>query len=55
MEKMQEYWYWSWDDLVAYELPSVFDFISKETGQKIHYVGHSLVMYHIINICYILK
>ncbi|CAL5185655.1 unnamed protein product [Lathyrus oleraceus] len=38
----EEYWYWSWDDLVAYELPSVFDFISKETGQKIHYVGHSL-------------
>ncbi|CAK8533110.1 unnamed protein product [Lathyrus sativus] len=38
----QEYWYWSWDALVAYELPAVFDYVSKETRQKIHYVGHSM-------------
>ncbi|KAL5080616.1 hypothetical protein RYX36_009037 [Vicia faba] len=38
----QEYWHWSWDELVTYEMPAIFDFVSKETGQKIHYVGHSL-------------
>ncbi|KEH15743.1 alpha/beta hydrolase family protein [Medicago truncatula] len=37
------YWDWSWDELVTYEMPAIFDFISKQTGgQKIHYVGHSL-------------
>ncbi|KAI5443490.1 triacylglycerol lipase 2 [Lathyrus oleraceus] len=38
----QEYWYWSFDELVAYEMPAAFDFVSKETGQKIHFVGHSM-------------
>ncbi|XP_022154145.1 triacylglycerol lipase 2 [Momordica charantia] len=38
----KEYWNWSWDQLVAYDLPAVFDHVSQETGQKIHYVGHSL-------------
>ncbi|OIW14448.1 hypothetical protein TanjilG_15361 [Lupinus angustifolius] len=36
------FWNWSWDELVAYDLPAVFDYVFKETGQKINYVGHSL-------------
>ncbi|KAG0503096.1 hypothetical protein HPP92_003168 [Vanilla planifolia] len=41
---MQAYWAWSWDELAAHDLPAMIDFISKKTGQKLHYVGHSLVM-----------
>ncbi|KAL1560848.1 hypothetical protein AAHA92_11017 [Salvia divinorum] len=37
-----EYWDWSWDELVAYDLPAMFDYIHNQTGQKLHYVGHSL-------------
>ncbi|CAL0299178.1 unnamed protein product [Lupinus luteus] len=37
-----EFWNWCLDDLVAYDLPAVFDFVYNLTGQKIHYVGHSL-------------
>ena len=37
-----EYWSWSWDELVAHEMPAVFDLVTKETKQKIHYVGHSM-------------
>ncbi|XP_015168180.1 triacylglycerol lipase 2-like [Solanum tuberosum] len=37
-----EYWNWSWDELIVHDLPSVIDFIFKQTGQKIHYVGHSM-------------
>ncbi|EXC31335.1 Triacylglycerol lipase 2 [Morus notabilis] len=36
------FWNWSWDELVTFDLPAVFDFVYKETGQKIDYVGHSL-------------
>ncbi|XP_008788885.2 triacylglycerol lipase 2-like [Phoenix dactylifera] len=37
------YWDWSWDELVAYDLPATFKYVYKQTGQqKIHYVGHSL-------------
>ncbi|TXG54845.1 hypothetical protein EZV62_020101 [Acer yangbiense] len=38
----QEFWNWSWDELVAYDLPAVFDYVYTHTGQKINYVGHSL-------------
>ncbi|CAN0925363.1 Triacylglycerol lipase 2 [Linum grandiflorum] len=38
----QEFWNWSWDELVLYDLPAVADHVYKETGQKMHYVGHSL-------------
>ncbi|EPS74611.1 hypothetical protein M569_00142, partial [Genlisea aurea] len=38
----QDYWNWSWDELVAYDLPAFFSYIHRETGQKLHYVGHSL-------------
>ncbi|KAB2011731.1 hypothetical protein ES319_D09G040500v1 [Gossypium barbadense] len=37
-----EFWDWSWDELVSYDLPAVFDFVFNHTAQKIHYIGHSL-------------
>ncbi|GMN19941.1 hypothetical protein TIFTF001_049967 [Ficus carica] len=37
-----KFWNWSWDELVTFDLPAVFDLVYKETGQKIDYVGHSL-------------
>ncbi|KAL6603791.1 hypothetical protein ACP70R_044152 [Stipagrostis hirtigluma subsp. patula] len=37
------YWDWTWDDLVAYDLPAVLKFVYDHTGgQRVHYVGHSL-------------
>ncbi|KAL4332998.1 hypothetical protein GQ457_07G000580 [Hibiscus cannabinus] len=39
---LPEFWDWSWDELVAYDLPAVFGFVFNHTGQKIHYIGHSL-------------
>ncbi|KAF3947455.1 hypothetical protein CMV_026409 [Castanea mollissima] len=36
------YWNWSWDELVSFELPALFDYVYGQTGQKIDYVGHSL-------------
>lgn len=39
----QAYWEWSWDELVAYDLPATLQFVHEKTGQKMHYVGHSLV------------
>ncbi|CAN6471925.1 unnamed protein product [Victoria cruziana] len=37
-----EYWTWSWDQLARYDLPSVVDLVNEVTGQKLHYIGHSL-------------
>ncbi|XP_055803653.1 triacylglycerol lipase 2-like [Solanum dulcamara] len=37
-----DYWNWSWDDLVAHDLPTVVNLVYEQSGQKIHYVGHSL-------------
>ncbi|PNY04283.1 triacylglycerol lipase 2-like protein [Trifolium pratense] len=36
-----DYWNWSWDELVAYDLPATFKYVHDQTGQKLHYVGHS--------------
>ncbi|KAL9323676.1 hypothetical protein ACSQ67_008533 [Phaseolus vulgaris] len=36
------YWNWCWDDMVTYDLPAIFNYVSNQTGQKINYVGHSL-------------
>ncbi|XP_059451718.1 triacylglycerol lipase 2 [Corylus avellana] len=36
------FWDWSWDELVTFDLPAIFDFVCGQTGQKIDYVGHSL-------------
>ncbi|KAM7271257.1 hypothetical protein ACFE04_030471 [Oxalis oulophora] len=35
------YWNWSWDELSAYDLPATFGYVNGQTGQKLHYVGHS--------------
>ncbi|XP_057465146.1 triacylglycerol lipase 2-like [Actinidia eriantha] len=37
-----EFWNWTWDDLVTHDLSSVIDFVFKQTGQKMDYVGHSM-------------
>ncbi|KAM7503691.1 hypothetical protein LguiB_002595 [Lonicera macranthoides] len=36
------YWDWSWDELVAYDLPATVKHVLDKTGQNLHYVGHSL-------------
>ncbi|CAO2202651.1 unnamed protein product [Urochloa humidicola] len=36
------YWNWSWDDLVVNDLPAMVDYVSRQTWQKPHYVGHSM-------------
>lgn len=36
------YWDWTWDELVAYDLPATFQYVNDQTGQKLNYVGHSL-------------
>ncbi|XP_072992570.1 triacylglycerol lipase 2 [Typha latifolia] len=38
----RSYWDWSWDELVTNDLPATVDFVYSQTGQKLHYVGHSL-------------
>ncbi|XP_031490763.1 triacylglycerol lipase 2-like isoform X2 [Nymphaea colorata] len=40
----REYWEWSWDELAKFDLPDTFNFVYSHTGQKLHYVGHSLVL-----------
>ncbi|KAJ4778943.1 Lipase [Rhynchospora pubera] len=40
--KSRSYWDWSWDELVSIDLPAIVDFVYKQSGQKLHYVGHSL-------------
>ncbi|KAI3961462.1 hypothetical protein MKX01_001198, partial [Papaver californicum] len=36
------YWNWSLSGIVQFDLPATFDFVLKQTEQKVHYVGHSL-------------
>ncbi|URE19232.1 Triacylglycerol lipase [Musa troglodytarum] len=36
------YWAWSWDELANYDLPATVGFVFQQTGQKLHYVGHSM-------------
>ncbi|KAL6873452.1 hypothetical protein ACP4OV_013534 [Aristida adscensionis] len=37
------YWDWTWDELAAYDLPAVLEYVHDQTGgKKVHYVGHSL-------------
>ncbi|KAK7502357.1 hypothetical protein BaRGS_00006310 [Batillaria attramentaria] len=37
-----QFWDWSWDEMAAYDLPAMFDHVTRMTGQQqIHYVGHS--------------
>jgi hypothetical protein len=39
----QVYWDWTWDELAAYDLPATFQYVHDQTGQNLHYVGHSQV------------
>ncbi|KAJ0832618.1 putative triacylglycerol lipase [Helianthus annuus] len=41
-EPRTEFWNWTWDEIAARDLPAVIAYIFQQTGQKIHYVGHSL-------------
>ncbi|XP_054818020.1 triacylglycerol lipase 2-like [Prosopis cineraria] len=36
------YWEWSWDELVSYDLKACVEYVYNQTGQKLHYTGHSL-------------
>ncbi|KAF9669571.1 hypothetical protein SADUNF_Sadunf14G0121400 [Salix dunnii] len=36
------YWDWTWDELLAYDLSATFQLVHDQTGQNLHYVGHSL-------------
>jgi len=37
------FWDFTWDELAAYDLPAVLQFVYNQTGgKKVHYVGHSL-------------
>ncbi|XP_061355410.1 triacylglycerol lipase 2-like [Gastrolobium bilobum] len=36
------YWEWSWDELASYDLSASVQYVYNHTGQKLHYVGHSL-------------
>ncbi|XP_047070767.1 triacylglycerol lipase 2-like [Lolium rigidum] len=38
----QDYWDWSWDDLVTNDMPKMVDYVYTHTAQKPHFVGHSL-------------
>ncbi|KAK1359387.1 Lipase [Heracleum sosnowskyi] len=38
----KEFWEWTWDDLATNEVSATTDFVFNQTGQKVHYVGHSL-------------
>ncbi|CAN1783928.1 Triacylglycerol lipase 2 [Linum perenne] len=35
------YWNWSWDEMVAFDLPAMVDYVNNQTNRKVHYVGHS--------------
>ncbi|KAK9663911.1 hypothetical protein RND81_14G005700 [Saponaria officinalis] len=35
------YWDWSWDELVAFDLPTIVKYVFNLSRQKLHYVGHS--------------
>ncbi|KAM7498361.1 hypothetical protein LguiA_022775 [Lonicera macranthoides] len=37
-----DFWNWSWDELVAYDLPATFQYVHDQSGQNLHFVGHSL-------------
>ncbi|KAB8109303.1 hypothetical protein EE612_045524 [Oryza sativa] len=40
--KSRSYWNWSWDDIVVNDMPAIVDYVCSHTGQKPHYVGHSM-------------
>nr|CAH0101930.1 unnamed protein product [Daphnia galeata] len=41
--KQAQFWKFSWDEIGNYDIPSIINYILKETGQsKLSYIGHSL-------------
>ncbi|KAJ9537765.1 hypothetical protein OSB04_030498 [Centaurea solstitialis] len=38
----EAFWDWTWDELAAYDLPATVQYVHDQTGEKLHYVGHSL-------------
>ena len=41
-DNRRKFWEFSWDEMAKYDLPTVVDFVTLNTGvDKIHYVGHS--------------
>ncbi|XP_020230330.1 triacylglycerol lipase 2 [Cajanus cajan] len=38
----KDYWNWSWDELSSYDLPAFVNYVYSQTGQRMHYTGHSL-------------
>ncbi|KAG4383111.1 hypothetical protein GLYMA_13G003000v4 [Glycine max] len=41
-EEHKAYWDWSWDELARYDLPAFVQYVYNQTGQRMHYAGHSL-------------
>lgn len=39
--RVKNFWDFSFDDMIKYDLPAAFEYISRQTGKKIHYIGHS--------------
>ncbi|XP_062103603.1 triacylglycerol lipase 2-like [Humulus lupulus] len=37
-----KFWDWTWVELAAYDLPAFVEGVHNQTGQNLHYVGHSL-------------
>ncbi|XVF71825.1 hypothetical protein PTKIN_Ptkin12aG0070700 [Pterospermum kingtungense] len=37
-----DYWEWSWDEFVQYEFTVLVQYVHDQTGQMLHYVGHSM-------------
>ncbi|KAK7339325.1 hypothetical protein VNO77_19985 [Canavalia gladiata] len=37
-----DYWNWTWEELASYDLPAFVQYVYNNTGQRIHYTGHSL-------------
>nr|AJP06315.1 LIP1 [Pinus tabuliformis] len=40
-EEDEAYWDWSFDELAAFDLPSMMYLVHNVTNKKIHYIGHS--------------
>ncbi|URE17087.1 Triacylglycerol lipase [Musa troglodytarum] len=44
LSRLLAYWAWSWDELASFDLPATVGFVVRQTGQKLHYVGHSMML-----------
>jgi len=40
-KKQKKFWKFSWQNMSQYDLPAGFEYINKETGSNITYIGHS--------------